>query len=362
RVALRVRPLTQKEQLSNCTECISFIPNQPQILIGKDHSFTYDYVFDTNSIQQSIYETSVVPLAEKFVDGFNATILAYGQTGSGKTFSMGTALDEHTDSDQQGVVPRFIYDLFNRLHDKKQAQKLQEFQVFVSFLELYNEDFVDLLNAYSQQSHTNNNNNNRKRSNSVSHFAPPPCEVQIREDVHGQIYWSGVREELCSTPDELLRYLTKGSLCRTTGSTDMNSVSSRSHAIFSVILKQKKQDQADNTIVSKFHFVDLAGSERLKRTKAEGNRAREGISINSGLLALGNVISALGDESRKSVHIPYRDSKLTRLLQDSLGGNSQTLMMACVSPSDSNFLETLSTLKYANRARNIKNKVTINQE
>lgn len=177
-------------------------------------------------------------------------------------------------------MPRFIYDLFNRLQDKKQAQKLQEFQVFVSFLELYNEDFVDLLNAYSQQSHNNNNPNNRKRSNSVSHFAPPPCEVQIREDVHGQIYWSGVREEPCSTPDELLRYLTKGSLCRTTGSTDMNSVSSRSHAIFSVILKQKipasdddnesnqeqqqqKQDQADNTIVSKFHFVDLAGSERV---------------------------------------------------------------------------------------------------
>ncbi|CEP13231.1 hypothetical protein [Parasitella parasitica] len=378
RVALRVRPLTQKEQYSNCTECISFIPNQPQILIGKDHSFTYDYVFDTNSLQQSIYETSVVPLAEKFVDGFNATILAYGQTGSGKTFSMGTALDEHTDSEQQGVVPRFIHDLFRRLDAKKQSQKVLEYQVYVSFLELYNEDFVDLLNAYSQT-------HNRKRSNSVSHFAPPPCEVQIREDVHGQIYWSGVREEPCSSPDELLRYLTKGSLCRTTGSTDMNSVSSRSHAIFSVVLKQKvpdsnnedaaasaEQDQAvptkdtgnssSNTLVSKFHFVDLAGSERLKRTKAEGNRAREGISINSGLLALGNVISALGDESRKSVHIPYRDSKLTRLLQDSLGGNSQTLMMACVSPSDSNFLETLSTLKYANRARNIKNKVTINQE
>ncbi|KAI8645515.1 hypothetical protein BD408DRAFT_480528 [Parasitella parasitica] len=377
RVALRVRPLTQKEQYSNCTECISFIPNQPQILIGKDHSFTYDYVFDTNSLQQSIYETSVVPLAEKFVDGFNATILAYGQTGSGKTFSMGTALDEHTDSEQQGVVPRFIYDLFQRLDAKKQSQKVLDYQVYVSFLELYNEDFVDLLNAYSQT-------HNRKRSNSVCHFAPPPCEVQIREDVHGQIYWSGVREEPCSSPDELLRYLTKGSLCRTTGSTDMNSVSSRSHAIFSVVLKQKvpeassedavatEQDQTvptkdtgsnnSNTLVSKFHFVDLAGSERLKRTKAEGNRAREGISINSGLLALGNVISALGDESRKSVHIPYRDSKLTRLLQDSLGGNSQTLMMACVSPSDSNFLETLSTLKYANRARNIKNKVTINQE
>ncbi|KAI9494694.1 hypothetical protein BDB00DRAFT_301828 [Zychaea mexicana] len=146
----------------------------------------------------------------------------------------------------------------------------------------------------------------------------------------------------------------------------MNSVSSRSHAIFSVILKQQvpeeENENSRKTIVSKFHFVDLAGSERLNRTKAEGVRAREGIAINSGLLALGNVISALGDESRRSTHVPYRDSKLTRLLQDSLGGNSQTLMMACVSPADTNFVETLSTLKYANRARNIKNRVSVNQE
>lgn len=150
--------------------------------------------------------------------------------------------------------------------------------MYVSFLELYNEDFVDLLNASAQQQHQNN----RKRSNSVSHIQAisAPCEVQIREDVHGQIYWSGVREEQCSSPEELLRYLTKGSLCRTTGSTDMNSVSSRSHAIFSVILKQQvpndTEDQAVpvaennnenlHTIVSKFHFVDLAGSERVSVT------------------------------------------------------------------------------------------------
>ncbi|KAI8067246.1 hypothetical protein BDF21DRAFT_426139 [Thamnidium elegans] len=348
RVALRVRPLTQKEHLSNCTECISFIPNQPQILIGKDHSFTYDYIFDTNSPQQPIYDKSVVPLVEKFVDGFNATILAYGQTGSGKTFSMGTALDEYTNSENQGIVPRFIDDLFFRLGEKKKNKGLQDFQVFVSYLELYNEDLVDLLNQQPKRK------------------AGHACEVQIREDVHGQIYWSGVREEPCASPAELLQYLSKGSLCRTTGSTDMNSVSSRSHAIFSVIIKQQLGDDESTTnmrtIVSKFHFVDLAGSERLKRTNAQGDRAREGISINSGLLALGNVISALGDDSKKSVHVPYRDSKLTRLLQDSLGGNSQTLMMACVSPSDSNFLETLSTLKYANRARNIKNKVQMNQE
>lgn len=141
----------------------------------------------------------------------------------------------------------------------------------------------------------------------------------------------------------------------------MNSNSSRSHAIFTVTLIQQLPE---SVISSKFHFVDLAGSERLKRTNAKGDRAREGISINSGLLALGNVISALGDERKKSKpsHVPYRNSKLTRLLQDSLGGNSQTLMLACVSPSDSNANETNSTLKYANRAKNITNRVIINQQ
>ncbi|CAO3641778.1 unnamed protein product [Mucor fragilis] len=191
--------------------------------------------------------------------------------------------------------------------------------------------------------------------------AHTPVEVTIREDIAGNIYWSGVREERCYNPEELLSFLSKGSLCRTTGSTEMNTVSSRSHAVFSVILKQQKTAE-EPSITSKFHFVDLAGSERLKRTNAQGDRAKEGISINSGLLALGNVISALGDEARRTSHVPYRDSKLTRLLQDSLGGNSQTLMLACVSPSDSNFMETLNTLKYANRARNIKNRVTINQD
>lgn len=155
-------------------------------------------------------------------------------------------------------MPRFIYDLFDRLSDKRQSGSVHEYQVFVSFLELYNEDIVDLLNQQKKKS------------------GAPVCEVQIREDIHGQIYWSGVREEPCSSPDELLRYLSKGSLCRTTGSTDMNSVSSRSHAVFSVIIKQQVPTEEASgeqvvppgntnlrTIVSKFHFVDLAGSERV---------------------------------------------------------------------------------------------------
>ncbi|KAI9478242.1 MAG: hypothetical protein EXX96DRAFT_650588 [Benjaminiella poitrasii] len=354
RVGLRVRPLTQKEELSNCTECISFIPNEPQILIGTDKSFTYDYVFDSNTEQKDIYEKAASPLLEKFLEGFNATILAYSQTGSGKTYSMGTGLERTMSPEYEGIVPRCIVDLFRNLNERSETNKDFNYEVYVSFLELYNEDLIDLLSPQQQASVA------VKRKSGLG-LPPMTVEVQIREDIAGNIYWSGVREERCYNPDELLSFLAKGSLCRTTASTDMNTVSSRSHAVFSVILKQQKSVE-ESTITSKFHFVDLAGSERLKRTNAQGDRAKEGISINSGLLALGNVISALGDESRRTAHVPYRDSKLTRLLQDSLGGNSQTLMLACISPSDTNFMETLNTLKYANRARNIKNRVTINQD
>ena len=195
-----------------------------------------------------------------------------------------------------------------------------------------------------------------------------------------------------TSEDETMQCLKSGAFNRTTASTNMNDQSSRSHAIFTIFVQQQRQARAEDpfhlmgengeeggeekppppapsgepgdleTLSAKFHFVDLAGSERLKRTGATGDRAKEGISINCGLLALGNVISALGDTARRASHVPYRDSKLTRLLQDSLGGNSRTLMIACVSPSDRDFMETLNTLKYANRARNIKNKVTANQD
>ncbi|KAI9025980.1 hypothetical protein CLU79DRAFT_743991 [Phycomyces nitens] len=354
RVALRVRPLTQKERLSNCSECLAFIPDEPQILIGTDKSFTYDYVFDSNINQTQVYSKAAAPLLHKFVDGFNATILAYGQTGSGKTYSMGTGLENGADPENEGIVPRCIIDLYQSLQDRAAKEPDFSYQVFVSFLELYNEELIDLLNPHTSQ---------KKKSGQPA----PNTEVLIREDPSGHIYCSGVREERCESPDELLSFLAKGSLCRTTGSTEMNTVSSRSHAIFSVILKQQRQEvdgdsKSLKSLTSKFHFVDLAGSERLKRTNAQGDRAKEGIAINSGLLTLGNVISALGDETRRAAHVPYRDSKLTRLLQDSLGGNSQTMMMACVSPADTNFMETLNTLKYANRARNIKNRVSVNQE
>ncbi|KAI9278514.1 P-loop containing nucleoside triphosphate hydrolase protein, partial [Phascolomyces articulosus] len=227
------------------------------------------------------------------------------------------------------------------------SSKLSRHTVKVSFVEIYNEELVDLLNP------------------------APPTErppVTIREDTKGQIYWTGVKEVSVESTEDVLRYLQMGTLNRATGSTDMNAKSSRSHAIFSVTLKQEKWvndpiDEDGKWVVShsKFHFVDLAGSERLKRTAAEGDRRKEGININAGLLALGNVISALSEPSKRSAHIPYRDSKLTRLLQDSLGGNATTLMIACVSPAEVNLVETINTIKYAHRARNIKNKVERNE-
>ncbi|KAI8974448.1 P-loop containing nucleoside triphosphate hydrolase protein, partial [Pilobolus umbonatus] len=222
-----------------------------------------------------------------------------------------------------------------------------KYTVKVSFIEIYNEDLHDLLNPAS---------------------ADESPTITIREDPKGRIYWTGVKEVVVNSTDDVLYHLEQGTQNRATGATDMNEQSSRSHAIFSVSLKQERWvpsalDFNGEWIItsSKFNFVDLAGSERLKRTAAEGDRRKEGININAGLLALGNVISALGDPSKKKVHVPYRDSKLTRLLQDSLGGSATTLMIACASPAEYNLAETLNTLQYANRARNIKNKSEKNE-
>ncbi|XP_012214478.1 kinesin-like protein KIF21A isoform X2 [Linepithema humile] len=361
RVAVRIRPQVAREVIDMCRICTQVPQGEPQVFLGPDKAFTYDYVFDTQSDQSTIYETCVNRLVEGALDGYNATVFAYGQTGSGKTYTMGTGFDVEVDEFIVGIIPRAIQHLFNGITDKQErarerAQMPPEFKVTAQFLELYNEDLKDLLEP-----------------------GGPRGGARIHEDTAGNIHLAGVEPRVVTSPEQALEYLRLGALSRTTGSTQMNTQSSRSHAIFTLYIKQQRCIKVEDpdadvdtsgvelanefeTLTAKFHFVDLAGSERLKRTGATGDRAKEGISINCGLLALGNVISALGDKTKKASHIPYRDSKLTRLLQDSLGGNSQTVMIACVSPSDRDFMETLSTLKYANRARNIKNKVTINQD
>ncbi|XP_038220931.1 kinesin-like protein KIF21A isoform X1 [Zerene cesonia] len=267
------------------------------------------------------------------------------------------------DEDKRGIIPRAIRDLFSGAEERAEAARAQgqlppEFSVQAQFIELYNEDIVDLLDPAKDPYAKSN--------------------LRITEDGCGGVRIVGASIRAVRGIKEALGALRAGALARTTAATNMNSSSSRSHAVFTLMLRQRRlaadQDgtremetdgetpEQYETLTAKFHFVDLAGSERLKRTGATGERAREGISINCGLLALGNVISALGDKSRKVMHVPYRDSKLTRLLQDSLGGNSNTVMIACVSPSDRDFMETLNTLKYANRARNIKNRCVVNQD
>ncbi|XP_053740968.1 kinesin-like protein KIF21A isoform X1 [Synchiropus splendidus] len=367
RVALRVRPQLAKEKIEGCHICTYVMPGEPQVILGKDKAFTYDYIFDMDSQQESIYSTCTEKLIEGCFEGYNATIFAYGQTGSGKTYTMGTGFDINIAEEELGIIPRAVHHLFKGIEERRQAAQEQgrpvpEFKINAQFLELYNEEVLDLFDStreMKQKSH-----------------------IKIHEDANGGIYTVGVTTRAVSSEAEMMQCLKLGALSRTTASTQMNVQSSRSHAIFTIHLCQVRVCASDNqdndtdnrvsngnsevdeyeTLTAKFHFVDLAGSERLKRTGATGDRAKEGISINCGLLALGNVISALGDRSKRSSHVPYRDSKLTRLLQDSLGGNSQTMMIACISPSDRDFMETLNTLKYANRARNIKNKVVVNQD
>ncbi|XP_033632006.1 chromosome-associated kinesin KIF4-like [Asterias rubens] len=334
RVALRCRPLVPKEKSEGCQMCVKFIPNEPQVVLGKNKAFTYDYAFGPDILQEPVYTSAVAPLVEGIFKGLNATVLAYGQTGSGKTFSMGSGYNL-TDKVAMGIIPRVIKDLFDGIDKRTDT----EFLLKCTYLEIHKEDINDLLNTSLKKE-----------------------TLAVREDPENGIIVSGLSEIAVKTAMDLDQCLEQGSIGRTTGSTAMNSTSSRSHAIFTIIIEMRKKDDSDNYCHAKFHLVDLAGSERAKKTQAQGERLKEGININRGLLALGNVISALGDENGRRGHIPYRDSKLTRLLQDALGGNSQTLMLACISPADSNMEETLNTLRYADRARQIKNKPIVNRD
>lgn len=424
-VAIRVRPFLPNEPSQKCIHLFHQQGSSPMIQIGSasnstastisslsssSHSshlpnktFLFDQAYPPETKQKHIFQQSIQPLVEACLKGYNATVLAYGQTGSGKTFTiLGSSPDavlseENTFTNQSnddtrneslspnhnqiaaqaGVIPRALRDLFHRLEmtqqkwdnhagKSKHGQKPFEYEVRVQFLEVYGEDIRDLLRP-------NNNGGNKL----VIRDGGGNLEPEV----------IGASEVKVNSAEEALLCLTRGTLRRVTGATAMNSESSRSHAIMTVIVEQTTivRPTSGNSVDSgntsdgtgrggklsrrtemeskrsKFHFVDLAGSERQKRTLSTGNRLKEGIDINKGLLVLGNVISALGDPKRRgSSFVPYRDSKLTRLLKGSLGGNHKTLMIACVSPSSINMEESLNCLRYANRAKNIQNNAVIN--
>ncbi|KAI4991367.1 hypothetical protein ZWY2020_039738 [Hordeum vulgare] len=366
KVAVHARPLIGDEKLQGCKDCVTVVPGKPQVQIGT-HSFTFDHVYGSSGTPSAaMFDECVAPLVEGLFQGYNATVLAYGQTGSGKTYTMGTACKEAT---HVGIIPRAMVALFDKI-DKLKNQV--DFQLRVSFIEILKEEVRDLLDPATVAAGKVENGNGHAGKLTVP--GKPP--VQIREGSNGVITLSGSTEVHVTTQKEMTTCLEQGSLSRATGSTNMNNQSSRSHAIFTITLEQMRkadpimgsdgmpiEEMNDDYLCAKLHLVDLAGSERAKRTGSDGLRFKEGVHINRGLLALGNVISALGDEKKRKegAHVPYRDSKLTRLLQDSLGGNSKTVMIACISPADINAEETLNTLKYANRARNIQNKPIVNR-
>nr|XP_010906553.1 kinesin-like protein KIN-4A isoform X1 [Elaeis guineensis] len=364
KVAVHIRPLIGDERLQGCKDCVAVVPKKPQVQIGT-HSFTFDHVYgSTGSPSSVMFEECIAPLVDGLFQGYNATVLAYGQTGSGKTYTMGTAC---RDGSQTGLIPQVMNALFSKIETLKHQA---EFQLRVSFIEILKEEVRDLLDPASSGKLEAGNGHAGK----VAVPGKPP--VQIREASNGVITLAGSTEVDVHSQKEMAACLEQGSLNRATGSTNMNNQSSRSHAIFTITLEQMRkldpiisadgvpiEDMSEDFLCAKLHLVDLAGSERAKRTGSDGLRFKEGVHINRGLLALGNVISALGDEKKRKegAHVPYRDSKLTRLLQDSLGGNSRTVMIACISPADINAEETLNTLKYANRARNIQNKPIVNR-
>ncbi|KDO24258.1 hypothetical protein SPRG_20873 [Saprolegnia parasitica CBS 223.65] len=349
-VAVRVRPFLPKELLRSPdgVGAIRMDHDRRAIEIATPNSsaqFYFDHVLGPDCSQAQMYEETLQPKIDHFLNGFNITVLGYGQTASGKSHTIGSGLSNQ-DEDEWGLLPRMLHDVFARIAIEDEAN------VSVSFLEIYGEDIHDLLLPLTSS------------KKAVKHA------LHLRQDRSG-VFVQGAREVPVTTPEDALEQLRIGCLTRITGSTEMNDVSSRSHAVFTLTLVQKTKRSEDKsfldtmTTISKVTFVDLAGSERLKKTMADGQRMKEGIQINVGLLALGNVINALGDEKNQkrtdtAAFVPYRSSKLTRLLQDALGGNSRTLFVACVSPATSNAAESLNTLQYANRARNIQNKAVKN--
>lgn len=294
---------------------------------NKDLKFVFDHVFGENSTQVDIFENTTKGVIEGVMNGFNCTVFAYGATGAGKTHTMLGS------QNNPGVMYRTMKELFKRMDDAKEEK---EFTVAFSYLEVYNEQIRDLL----------------------SNEGP----LAVREDGQKGVVVQGLTLHQPKSAEHILEALDSGNRNRTQHPTDMNATSSRSHAVFQIYLRQQDKSASlhTNACVAKMSLIDLAGSERASHTNAKGARLREGANINRSLLALGNVINALADPKSKKAHIPYRDSKLTRILKDSLGGNCRTVMIANVSPSSKSYDDTHNTLKYANRAKEIKSTLKSN--
>ncbi|XP_070565590.1 kinesin-II 95 kDa subunit-like [Ptychodera flava] len=339
KVVVRCRPMNEKEVAAGHDRVVDMDVKKGVITISNPKAshgeaprqFTFDAVYDWNSKQQGLYDETFRVLVDSVLEGFNGTIFAYGQTGTGKTFTMEGV---RSDPELRGVIPNSFDHIFTHISRSEN----QQFLVRASYLEIYQEEIRDLLSK-----------DQKKR-------------LELKERPDTGVYVKDLSSFVTKSVKEIEHVMNVGNQNRSVGSTNMNEHSSRSHAIFIITIECSDTglDGENHIRVGKLNLVDLAGSERQVKTGATGERLKEATKINLSLSALGNVISALVDG--KSTHIPYRDSKLTRLLQDSLGGNAKTVMVANIGPASYNYDESLTTLRYANRAKNIKNKPKINED
>ncbi|XP_038076442.1 kinesin heavy chain-like isoform X2 [Patiria miniata] len=326
KVVCRVRPMNSAELASKSVVATKF-QNDDTVSMG-GRVFVFDRVFRPISTQEEVYNKCAKAIVKDVLEGYNGTIFAYGQTSSGKTFTMEGVLNDDT---YMGIIPRIVQDIFNHIY---QMDESLEFHIKVSYFEIYMDRIRDLLDV----SKTN---------------------LSVHEDKNRVPYVKGASERFVSSPEEVMEVIDEGKSNRHIAVTNMNEHSSRSHSIFLIQVKQENVE-TQKKLSGKLYLVDLAGSEKVSKTGAEGTVLDEAKNINRSLSALGNVISALADG--KKTHIPYRDSKMTRILQESLGGNSRTTIVICCSPSSFNDSETKSTLMFGQRAKTVKNTVTVNIE
>lgn len=360
RIYLRIRPSkadetrTTNSANSSSSTCLMVDPQSPQQCVTlfngpKAEIFTYDCVGGPETEQEEIFESVAKPVTEYCLQGYNGTIFAYGQTGSGKTFTMQGPIREGglIDYGQRGLIPRtfeYLFECIRAEEEEAVGVDSREFLCKCSYVEIYNETIFDLLDV------------------SAGNGASSSCS--LREDIKRGVYIEGAREEVINSPAEAYEVYERGSLNRHVAETSMNRESSRSHSVFTLFIQSKQRvGEIMDVRESRFNLVDLAGSERQQATGTTGARLKEAGNINKSLLALSNVINGLVDISNGRVrHVQYRDSKLTFLLRDSLGGNAKTVIIANVSPSSLFYNETMSTLKFAQRAKMIKNKAVVNKD
>ncbi|XP_009785936.1 kinesin-like protein KIN-12D [Nicotiana sylvestris] len=344
-VLIRMRPLNNMERSTNgYNRCLKQESAQCITWIGQPETrFTFDHVACETINQETLFKMVGLPMVENCLSGYNSSIFAYGQTGSGKTHTMLGEIEELEirPSPNRGMTPRIFEFLFARIRAEEESRRDERLQYSCkcSFLEIYNEQITDLLD-------------------------PSSTNLMLREDSTKGVYVENLSEFEVQTVGDILRLLTQGSLNRKVASTNMNRESSRSHSVFTCIIESRwEKNSTDNFRFARLNLVDLAGSERQKTSGAEGERLKEAASINRSLSVLGHVIMVLVDVANgRPRHVPYRDSRLTFLLQDSLGGNSKTMIIANVSPSICCAAETLNTLKFAQRAKLIQNNAVVNED